>query len=361
MVEQRIHEIIREFSEKDRFSGVVLVQKDDEVLFHRAYGYASRAWKILNSTNMLFATGSVTKMFTAVAILQLIDSGLLSLNTKVQNILKLERPSLPPEITIKHLLMHTSGLPEYYGEHESSDFEFAQLWEHRPNYSTRHLSDFLPLIPNRMPEFQPGEKYSYCNTGYIILGLLIEKIAEQSYFSYVKQNVFTKAGMRRSGFLPLDHTVENVADGHIALLDGDDKVIGWKRNIFSVPLKGSSDGGAYSTSSDMLLFLNALRNGKLLSEELTKQILTGYGEVVQDDDLSWAYGFGVAFLLDGTDVIRYGHSGDDPGVSTKAFHYPLQNIDLVILGNQTDCATEIANRLHEMIMMWQKTVSEQTI
>ncbi|MBU1880917.1 beta-lactamase family protein, partial [bacterium] len=201
MVEQRIHEIIKQISDQERFSGVVLVQKGDDVLLHRAYGYASRAWKILNSSEMLYSTASLTKMFTAAAVLQLIESGLLSLNTKVQNILKLERPAISTDITLQHLLMHTSGLPDYYDEYQSSDLEYAQLWEHRPNYSTRHLSDFLPLVPNRMPDFKPGEQFAYCNTGYIILGLLIEKIAEQSYYSYVKQNVFSKAGMRRSGFL----------------------------------------------------------------------------------------------------------------------------------------------------------------
>jgi CubicO group peptidase (beta-lactamase class C family) len=352
MLKQRIHDLIQSAAEKERFSGVVAIGKDDEPFFSGAYGYASRSWKIINDREMKFAVASATKMFTAVAVLQLIEKGRLSLESKVQNILKLDRSLIPPEVTVRHLLMHTSGLPDYYEAADAGAEEMESLWAYRPNYSVKTLADFLPLIPNKFPAFEPGSDFSYCNAGYILLGLMIEKVTDLSYFEVVQRSVFTRSGMKNSGFLPLDHTMENVAEGHIPVRDEEGRVIGWRKNIFAVPLLGASDGGAYSTARDLITFLRALREGILLGEATTKEMLQSRGKVHQDENGRWTYGFGLAFLLDGDEVVRYGHAGDDPGVSVKIFHYPRQNADLVILGNQSGCAEEIGAALHEIIANW---------
>ncbi len=350
MLKQRIHDLINAAAEKERFSGVVAIHKNGEPLFSGAYGYASRSWKIINDRDMKFATASATKMFTAVAVLQLVEKGRLSLESKVQNLLKLDRSLIPPEVSVRHLLMHTSGLPDYY-EAGSAD-ELESLWQHRPNYSMKTLADFLPLIPNKFPAFEPGTDFSYCNAGYILLGLMIEKVTDLAYFEVVKRYIFSRAGMKHSGFLPLDHTAENVAEGHIPVHDDEERVVGWRRNIFSVPLWGASDGGAYSTAQDLIAFLQALREGILLGKEMTEEMLGSRGKIHEDENGRWTYGFGLAFSLDGDEVVRWGHAGDDPGVSVKVFHYPRRNVDLVILGNQTGCAEEIGSALHEMILGW---------
>jgi CubicO group peptidase (beta-lactamase class C family) len=342
--------IISSLTESDLFSGVILVRKEGDDLFSGVYGYASRSWRIINSMDMAFPTASLTKTFTAVAVMQLVERGMLSIDSKVQNILKIEGSLIPPEITVEHLLMHTSGLPDYF-EESGDDFEdYESLWKYRPNYSIRELSDFLPLIPNRFPAFEAGSQFSYCNTGYIILGLMIEKATKQSYFDYVEKNVFMPAGMLNSGFFSLDSVSENMVDAHIPLKDEEGRIVSWRKNIYTVSPRGASDGGAHSTAKDLIKFLRSLRECKLLSAELTQQMLTPRGHVQKEGSASWCYGYGIAFVLDSNGIVRYGHGGDDPGVSIKVFHYPAQNVDLMILGNQSHCAGDIDNQVHKMIL-----------
>ena len=251
----KLEDIINSLTESDLFSGVILVRKEGDDLFSGVYGYASRSWRIINSIDMAFPTASITKMFTAVAILQLVERGMLSLDSKVKNILKIEGTLIPPEVTIEHLLMHTSGIPDYF-EVSGGDFEdYESLWQYRPNYSIRELSDFLPLIPNKFPAFEAGSQFSYCNAGYILLGLMIEKASSQSYFDYVEKNVFMPAGMRGSGFFSLDSVSENMVDAHIPLKDEEGRIVSWRKNIYTVSPQGASDGGAHSTAEELVKFL----------------------------------------------------------------------------------------------------------
>ena len=350
MLLEKIDPALKQLTQKDEFSGILLIKRGDEELFSRAYGYASRAWRILNDVDMAFQVASITKMFTAVAVLQLIDRGVLSFESKVRNILKTDTISIPPEVKVHHLLTHTSGIPDYFEESEEDTDDYEDLWKHRPNYSVKDLSDFLPLFPNRYPLFEAGEKFSYCNAGYILLGLIIEKIADESYFDYVRKNVFAPADMRNSDFPSLDQIAENVAEGHIPVKDEEGRIINWKRNIYAVPPHGTSDGGALATAADLVNFLKALREGRLLSTTMTEKILTPHGPLNKEQGYTWCYGYGLAFVLDLDRIVRYGHAGDDPGVSVKAFYYPDQNLDLIILGNQSHCADTPAALIHDLIL-----------
>ncbi len=347
---EQIDQTVRQMAKENKFSGVILLSRGDEALFSGTYGYASRSWRILNDIDMAYPLASVTKMFTAVAVLQLIERGLLSFDSKVANILKLTSISIPSDVRIKHLLMHTSGIPDYFEELDEDTDDYEGLWTHRPNYSVKKLEDFLPLFPNRFPLFDAGDQFSYNNAGYILLGLMIEKASGESYFNYVRKNVFARAGMGRSDFPSLDYIEENVAEGHIPILNEDGDVAGWRRNIYAVPPHGASDGGAFSSAQDLVDFMRALRDGKLLSEEMTKMILTPAGPINKEAAGTWCYGYGIVFVMDVAEVIRLGHAGDDPGISAKVFYYPKQNIDMIILGNQSHCVDEPAAIIHEIIM-----------
>jgi CubicO group peptidase (beta-lactamase class C family) len=220
-------------------------------------------------------------------------------------------------------------------------------------YLFRRNEDYLPLFINTPPLFPVGEKHQYNGAGYILLGLIIEKLSGLSYFDYVRHHIFEKAQMTRSGFLPLDGVYEEVAEGYVPLMDQGDKVTGWKKNIYSTTVEAAADGGATSTAGDLGRFSQALREGQLLSAQWTREILTP--KVLERAErlrgYTWKYGYGNLFLLDDTgQIVRWGHTGEEDGVSCRLYHYPRQDLDVVILGNQSWCAGSIAWEIHNLIL-----------
>lgn len=331
--------LIEKHVNEKAFSGVVLVREADAEPYIRATGLACISHKVLNRPATRFATASVTKMFTAAAVLQLIESGDLTLDTKAVPYLGLGGTKLSKDMTVYHLLTHTSGMASYFDDDENSAANFEAVWADLPSYSFRQLSDFLPLFSNEPPLAEPGREFKYCDAGYIMLGLIIERASGTSYFDYVRRNVFARAGMQRSDFLALDGTAPDVAEAYIPITDSEGRTGGWRKNIFAVPAYGASDGGAFATGRDLAKFLRALRDSHLLSAEMTQEMLTPRIEDQPCDLGTWRYGFGLYFLVsrDG-EVIRYGHTGEDPGVSCRVYHYPRSGIDVIILGNRSECA-----------------------
>ena len=223
---------------------------------------------------------------------------------------------------------------------------YEKVWKDIPNYSIRKLEDILPLFINSPPVFPPGEKFMYCDAGYILLGMIVEKASGISYFVRVRQNVFQRAGMENSDFLSLDLINPNIADGYIPVKDASGKVVDWKKNIYAVPVCGASDGGAFITAEDAWKFMSGLRGKKLLSEDLTNEIFTPR----VDDTEGWKYGYGMWFETDkGQSIIRYGHSGEDPGVSCRLYYYPAACVDVAILGNRSFCAGSVMERINNTI------------
>lgn len=336
-----IDSCIEKAAEEESFSGVVLLKKGGERLYSKAVGFANRSHNVPNTFKTRFATASVTKIFTAVSVLQLIEKKKLTFETSVKD---LDTP-ISDEVTVYHLLTHTSGIADYFDESEEDISLFENLWIETPNYSIKNLEDFLPLFAHRQPVSNPGKEFRYSNAGYILLGLLIEKVSGLSYFDYVRENIFARASMESSGFLPFDEVHENVAEGYIP---DPEK---WRRNIYATTPYGASDGGAFSTVEDLAHFMKTLRNGELLCDELTREILKPHVDDETDGDNVWKYGYGMWFLLNkNDDIIRYGLPGEDPGVSCRLFYYPLCDIDVVILGNQSDCAGSLGWHIHKAIV-----------
>lgn len=334
-----------------RFSGVVLVVARGTAVYAKAYDFASRKWAVPNSLETRFANASVTKMFTAVAVLQLVEKGEIRLETKLVEYLGLRGTEIPSGVCVSHLLTHTSGIGDYFDETQLQADEYSKIWLAIPSYSVRELRDFLPLFASRPPNFPPGQRFHYCNAGYVLLGLVIEKASGQSYFDYVKDRVFAKAGARGADFLPLDSPSGGVAEGHIPIENEEGRITGWKLNIYSVPVRGAADGGAIAGAYDLAKFMKAVRNGSLLSKEMTKAFLTPQVRIEEDDTFVWQYGYGNWFALgkDGS-IICYGHPGEDPGASARVYHYPSQDLDVVVLANQSGRAGPVHRTLREMIM-----------
>ena len=219
--------------EKDEFSGVVLITRGDTELYSGAFGYASRAWKIKNTLDIRFDTASITKLFTTVAILQLIDQKRFSPETSAIEFLGLEGTKISNEVNIFHLLTHTSGIGDDCEEEDGEIYE--DLWKTKPNYSVRNTEDFLPQFIHKEPNFPPGQGCRYCNCSFVLLGLMIEKATGMSYRDYVRKHIFEKAGMRHSDFLDMAQVNENVAEGNDPIRNDKDEIIGWKRT--SIPTR----------------------------------------------------------------------------------------------------------------------------
>ncbi len=344
-----LHHYFRALEQQDRFSGAVWISQGEFCLFAAAYGYASRAWKVKNELDTRFDTASITKLFTAVAALQLVERGLLALDTRVVEYLDLNGSNLSPEITLFHLLTHTSGIGDDAEEENGENYE--DLWKSRPNYSVNCTADFLPQFINKPANFPPGTGCRYCNCGYILVGLAIEKASGMHYRDYVRRNIFTRAGMIDSDFLRMDQVNPRVAEGSDPIRDAQGNITGWKRNIYSFPPVGSPDSGAHVTVADLDRFLRAVRRGLLLSPAMTEAFLTPQVDYRSYEDWDKRYGLGLWFYVDRSGrVVCYQKEGVNAGVSGVIRYFPAQDISVTILSNMESGVWKPIWMIHEMIV-----------
>jgi CubicO group peptidase (beta-lactamase class C family) len=334
---------------QDAFSGVALVTQGDDELFAAPYGYASRAWNIRNRLDTRFDTASITKLFTSIATLQLIDHGDLGFDTRAIGFLGLEDTAISPEVTVFHLLTHSSGIGDDCEEEDGEVYE--DLWRAKPNYSVTETADFLPQFVHRPANFPPGEGCRYCNCSWILLGLMVEQVTGISYRDYVREHVFARARMAQSDFLRLDRVNKNVAEGADPIRDPDGGIVGWKRNIYSFPPVGSPDSGAYVTARDLDRFLRAVQAGNLLSPRLTEAFLTPQVHYRQRGDWTLMMGYGLTFYLDGDhEVICYQKEGINAGVSGVIRYFPERDISVVVLSNLQDGVWQPIRTVHGLVV-----------
>jgi len=240
----------------DEFSGVALIARNGRILFHEAFGFADRERKIPNRKDTKFNLGSINKSFTRMAVLQLEKQGKLSLQDPIKKFL----PDYPNaeaagKVTIAHLLNMTSGIGDFFGPR----------YDATPKAKIRGLGDYLPLFADRPLEFEPGANNRYSNGGFIVLGLIIEKASGMSYYDYVRENVFKPAGMADTDSWAADENVPNRVLGYTRDgRPGNARVV----NERTLPGRGSSAGGGYSTAADMLKYVEALRTGKLFLPDI---------------------------------------------------------------------------------------------
>ena len=326
----------------NRFSGVCMVKCKGHTVFSGAYGFASRAFKIPNKVDTKFDTASITKVFTAAAVLQLVQEKKLKLSDYITQIIDLEGTEISPDVTIEQLLNHTSGIHD--DAEEEAGEEYSQLFVTSPNYAIKECRDFLKNFAYKKPNFEPGSDVRYCNCSYVLLGLAIEKITDKGYREYVTENVFRKAGMRNTAFLSMDSINENTAEGYVNLYNEDGEVVGYKKNIYCFPPMGTPDGGAYTTAEDLNLFLSAMQKKILLDDTHAKLLLTPHCPYTREKE--WCgipglyerngYAFEFLFLPDGKEPFCIYKDGQNDGVAARFNYYPREDISVTILSNQ-DC------------------------
>jgi CubicO group peptidase (beta-lactamase class C family) len=325
-----VEALLRELEAEDRFSGVVGVKQGDRELLLDAFGYASRTWSVPTTVETRFDTASITKLFTAVATLQLVEQGAFALDTSAIGYLGLEGTGISPAVTPYHLLTHTSGIADDADEEAGERYE--DLFLERPNYSVTETADYLPQFVGKPPNFAPGEGCRYCNVSYVLLGLMIERATGTTYRAYVTEHVFARAGMTRSGFFQMDVVEPDVAEGVEGIEDERGGVVGWRRNIYSYPPIGGPDGGAHVTVGDLLRFHSAVTEGRLLGPALTAELLSPKARHSARGAGSHVMGFGFEFETDADDVVRcYWKEGVNVGVSVMLRHYSTKDITFAVL------------------------------
>ena len=329
--------LLRTWERERDLSGAVLLTQGGTALFEGCYGYADRAAATPVTPATRFGLASVTKMFTAVAVADLVASGHLRFEDRVVDVLPPDcRPStLLPEVTVHHLLCHTSGIADYCEEDEDSPAyldDYGALWDHLPSYRMLRPADFLPLFGHLPPYRPPGERYQYSNAGYIVLGLVVEEVTGRPYTDIVQDRVFDRAGMTASGFFRLDEARPDVAVGYLPR-DGDAP---WRSNIYRVPVIGGADGGAFSTTGDLDRFLARYADGTLLGP-VQEVVLAPHANAGGD----FRSGYGVLLYPDG----RFGHGGGDPGVEVLVHRFPADDVHLVVLCNGEGLAGDVRDTL----------------
>jgi CubicO group peptidase (beta-lactamase class C family) len=314
---------------EDAFSGTVLVAKGEEVLLSHACGEASKRFHVPNNIDTKFNLGSMNKMFTATAVMQLVEGGAVSVNDTLSKFLDeswLPR-SVSDQITIHHLLTHTSGLGSY----------FNPTYWNSSRELFRALDDYKPLIRNEHPAFTPGTDYQYSNTGMFLLGVVIESATGTDYFDYVSDHIYGPAGMSDSDCYDMDRPVENLAIGY----DPDpDSEWGYENNLYKHVIRGGPAGGGFSTVGDLHRYALALLSGKLVSEESRRALWTdhfgaGYG-----------YGFGIQEGPNGKVV---GHGGGFPGINSNLDIMLDRGYIVAVMSNYGRSAGPVANQIAELI------------
>ena len=306
------------------FSGSVLIAEGGIPVFQQAFGLADRSLDLTNQIDTKFNLGSMDKMFTAVAIMQLVERGELSLDEKVGEYL-LDYPDLEiaETVTIHHLLTHTSGMGNYFD---------SPLYEETHD-QIRSLDDYLTLFAGTPLQFPPGGQFGYSNSGYFVLGLIIEAVSGQSYYDYVHEHIFDPAGMDDTASYEYDAGTPNLAVGYTTLdWEGNDNGQ-ITDNTSMLPLRGGSAGGGYSTAPDLLAFSNALLNYQLLSPDSTRLLLEGKVPLLNNSQ--YAYGF-FDRRVHGQRVV--GHGGGFPGICSILSMYPELEYTVIVLTNSdNDC------------------------
>jgi len=322
-----LEDFLREGAASGAFSGAVLVAKDGQPTVEEAYGLANREKNQANNTDTRFNIGSVGKMFTAVAIAQLVEQGKLAFADTIGEYLT----GLPADIaalTVDQLLTHTSGLGDFMRNGYPEEAKAAKT-----------AADLLPLVVNQPLEFQPGTRESYSNSGYVVLGAIIEAITGQSYYDYLREHIFRPAGMTRTDWYPPGQDSDNTAIGYVAgpagaLTDNSD-VVPW----------GNPSGGAYATVGDLQRFAAALLDNKLLSPKMTATVLDGKVPM-SNGGAEVAYGF-----IDGTvnGVRIVGHGGGAPGVAAAVDIYPDLGYVVVILANYDGAVDPVRDKIVQIL------------
>ncbi len=318
---------LRQHTEAERFSGTVLIARSGEVLYSKGFGFADREARLLNSENTAFNICSMGKTFTAAAVMLLVEEGHVDLGAPISTYLPDFPEEMADQVTAHHLLTHTSGLGNYMA-HRDFDRNMARLTT---------IEQLYELVKQEELEFPPGTRFSYANSGYVVLGKIIENVSGQSYFDFVRVRIFQLLGMQETEFYLPDDRPEEVALGYTR--EGGGQL---QREEHRAP-NPASDGGVHSTVGDLFAFDRALHEATLLSEPSRDMMFTpnlngyGYGLSIKPPDEHASARTSI------------GHTGGLMDRSTVLRHFIDDDTVIIVLSNLPAIAYEIAREIEAVL------------
>ena len=326
----RMEELEREvgaLAESSGFSGVVRVDRGGETVLAKAYGLADRAHGIPNAVDTQFAIASGTKGLTALTVVSLIEEGSLALSTTARSVLGGDLPLIGGDVTVEQLLSHHSGIGDYVDE-DAGGYDVDDYVMPVPVHELATTEDYLAVLDGHPAKFPPGERFAYCNSGYVVLALVAERTSGVPFHELVRQRVSGPAGMDDTAFLRSDELPGRAAIGYVQAGGA------WRTNVFHLPVRGSGDGGIYTTAADVAAFWDALFAGRIVSREWVAEMLRARSDEPR---------YGLGFWLDATRDVAI-LEGLDAGVAFRSVHDPERRLTYTVIANAVPGAREV-NRL----------------
>jgi len=312
------------------FSGVIRVDRGDEIVVEKAYGFADRRWEIANTADTRFAIASGLKGMTALAVVRLVEDGILELTATARSVLGDDLPLIDDRVTVEQLLAHRSGIGDYLDEEAGG--EITDYVMPVPVHRLADTEEFLAVLDGYPTAFAPDERFSYCNGGYVVLALIAERASGMPYHELVTQWVCGPAEMHDTAFLRSDELPGRTALGYLA-------ADGLRTNVLHLPVRGTGDGGIYTTAADIRSFWAAFLAGRIVSREWVAEMTRP-----RSDDDKRRYGLGF-WLHASTDTVIL--EGYDAGVSFRSLHDPRGDVTATVISNWSDGAWLIARFLDE--------------
>jgi len=337
----KILDIWNEWNHSNDFSGVISIRDEDNILFERCCGFRNINEKLPNNRHTAFGIASGTKLFTGIAICKLIDEGKLSLEDRIWNLLPFDLGRIPKKVNIFHLLTHTSGIGDYIDEETPNSYEQLKLlYDNYPVYRWESLEYYLPMTTYLEPKFKAGSRFGYSNSGFVILGLVIEAVSHLSYQQYVEENIIKLCGLKHTGFYRSDNLPENSAYGYIYDSNADE----WRTNIFYMPVIGGSDGGLFTCAEDFDRLWRAVVSNRILTKEMTDSFLNPYVMRNGVNEDGGCYGLGVYIRSNEKNPVYYA-VGEDFGVAFFSAYFTKQRIVASMLCNTNIGIASLLNSL----------------
>ena len=317
----------------EAFSGVATVDVADRRVLERCEGFIHRALRVPMTSQARIAIASGSKAFTALAVMRLIEDGELRLDQPVRGLLGDDLSQIDDDVTIEHLLADTSGIGDYLDEDgwEVSDFVLSL-----PVHTLTTAEAFVPMLEGHPQRFPPGERFAYCNGGYVVLAILVERATGTTYHDVVRRLVLEPAGLEHTGFLPLNELPGDAALGY--LRNEGDLV-----NTLHLPVLGNGDGGAFTTTDDVHRFWLALLDGRIVSRKTVDEMTRPRHEVPEEN-----MRYGMGFWIHATRQVLI-LEGFDAGASFRSTHIVDARTTVSVLGNSSHGAWPVISELARMI------------
>jgi CubicO group peptidase (beta-lactamase class C family) len=329
---RELEDAVDSVATRTRFSGVVRVDRAGSVELAKAYGLADRRNRIPDAIDTRFALASGSKGLTALAVVSLIEDGSLDLSTTARSLLAGDLPLIDDDVTIEHLLSHRSGIGDYLDEdagHDINDYVMPVAV-----HELATTEQYLAVLDGHSTAFPPGERFAYCNGGYVVLALIAERASGVPFHDLVRRRVCAPAGMDDTEFLRSDELPERAALGYLDL-DGS------RTNVFHLPVRGSGDGGIYSTAADIGSLWSAFFAGRIVPGDWMAEMVRPRSDAPEQ---SMRYGLGF-WLHASTDVVML--EGYDAGVSFRSTHDPASSLTRTVISNTSEGAWPIVRLLDE--------------